>query len=109
MDNFIGKKDSGPKNVIEMVFLGFSHITARKQIAFLLCCSDDAQPYRIVAHFILEGGKTKLTPQNISQFLFATSESSSVTRSCFSLCEILAHISLSYFYCNASIALKLTV
>ena len=81
MDNFIGKKDSGPKNVKEMALLGFSHITARKHIAFLLCCSDDAQPYRIVAQFILEGGKTKITPQNVSQFLFTTSEVSSVSRS----------------------------
>ena len=81
MDKFIEKKGSGRKNVIEMVFLGFSHITARKHIAILLCCSDDAQPYRIVAHFILEGGKTKITPQNSSQFLFATSEISRVTRS----------------------------
>ena len=82
MDNFIGKKiGSRPKNVIEMVFLGFSHITARKQIAILLCCSDDAQTYRILAHFNLEGGKRKVKPQNNSQFLFATSEISRVTRS----------------------------
>ena len=81
MDNFIGKKDSGPKNVKEMALLGFSHITARKHIAFLLCCSDDAQPYRIVAHFILESGKTKVKPQNSSHFLFTTSEISRVGRS----------------------------
>ena len=81
MDNFIGKKGSGPKNVIEMVFLGFSDITARKHIELLLCCSDDAQTYKIVAHFILEGWKTKITPQNISHFLFTTSEISRVSRS----------------------------
>ena len=33
MDNFIEKKGSGRKNVIEMVFLGFSHITARRRFA----------------------------------------------------------------------------
>ena len=44
-----------------MVFLGFSHITARKRFAILLCCSDGAQTYRLVARFNLEGGKTKLS------------------------------------------------
>ena len=81
MDTFIEKKRFWAKKRHRNGFLGFSHITARKHIAILLCCSDDAQPYRIVAHFILEGGKTKITPQNRSQFLFATSESSRVTRS----------------------------
>ena len=67
MDIFIGKKIGyGPKNVKGMIFLGFSHITARKRIAFLLCCSDDAQTYRIVVRFSLEGGKTKFKPQNSS-------------------------------------------
>ena len=62
MDNFMRKNiGSRPKNVIKMVFLGFSYITARKRFAILLCCSDDAQTYRIVAHFILKGGKTKLS------------------------------------------------
>ena len=46
---------------MKMVFFWFSHITARKRFAILLCCSDDAQTYRIVAHFILEGGKTNLS------------------------------------------------
>ena len=64
-----------------MFFSGFSHNTARNRFAVLFRCSDDAQTYRIVAHFILEGGKTKVTPQNSNQFLFATSESSRVTRS----------------------------
>ena len=82
MDKFIGKKtSSGPKNIIEMVFLKFSHITARKRFAILLCSSDDAQTYRMVAHFNLEGGKTKIRPQNSSKFLFNTSECSRVSRS----------------------------
>ena len=81
MDKCIGKKGSGPKNVIEMVFFGISHITARKHFAISLCCSDDIQTYRIVAHFILEGGETKIKPQKSSQFLFATSEISRVSRS----------------------------
>ena len=49
-----------------MVFLGFSHITARKHYAILLCCSDDAQTYKIVAHFVLQGGKSKFRSQNSS-------------------------------------------
>ena len=61
-------------------FFGISHITARKHFAILLCCSDDAQTYRIVVHFILEGGKTKIKPQNSSQFLFVTSQISRVSR-----------------------------
>ena len=82
MDNFMRKNiGSRPKNVIKMVFLGFSHITARKRVAILLCCSNDAQAYRIVSCFNLEGGKTKIKPQNSSQFLFTTSEISSVSRS----------------------------
>ena len=82
MDNFIRKNiGSRPKNVIEIVFLGFSHTTARKRFAILLCCSDDAQSYRIVARFNLEGGKTKIKPQNSSEFLFTTSEFSRVRRS----------------------------
>ena len=48
-----------------MVFLGFSIITARRRIAILLCCSDDAQTYKIVARFILEGGKTKLSHKTV--------------------------------------------
>ena len=110
MDKYNQKKNgSGPKNLKEMIFLGFSHFTARKHLAILLCCSDYAHTYKIVAHCILEGGKTKNKPKNSSQFLFATSEISRVSRSRFSLREILAQFSLSYFNCNASIALKLTV
>ena len=75
MDTFMRKNiGSRPKDVIKMVFSGFSHITARKRAAILLCCSDNAKTYRIVARFNLEGGKTKIKPQNSSQFLFATSE-----------------------------------
>ena len=82
MDNFMRKnRGSRPKNVIKMVFLGFSHITVRKRFAILLCCFYDAQTYRIVACFNLEGGKTKYKPQNSSQFLFTTSEISRVSRS----------------------------
>ena len=62
-------------------FLAFSHFTARKHLAILLFCSDYAQTYRIVAHFILEGEKTKISPQNSSHFLFTTSEISRVSRS----------------------------
>ena len=66
MDKFKTKNiGSRPKNVIKMVLLGFSHITARKRFAILLCCSDDAQTYRIVIHFILEGGKTKLSHKTV--------------------------------------------
>ena len=100
---------SGPKNHKEMVFLGFSHITALYRFPILLQCFDDTQTYRIVAHFNLKGGKTKIEPQNSSQFLFTTSEISRVSRSWFSLRETLAHSSPSYFYCIASIALKFTV
>ena len=82
MDKFIRKKiGSRPKNIIETVFSGFSHINARRRFAILLCCSDDVHTYRIVAHFNLEGGKTKEKPQNSSQFLFTTSEFSRVSRS----------------------------
>ena len=48
-----------------MFFLGFSHFTARKHLAIFLCRSDDAQTYRIVDHFNLEGGKTKNRPQTV--------------------------------------------
>ena len=48
-----------------MVFLAFSHFTARKHLAILLFSSDYAQTYRIVAHFILEGGKTKLSHKTV--------------------------------------------
>ena len=82
MDNFMRKNiGSRPKNVTKMVFSGFSHINVRKRFATLLCCSDDAQTYRIVARFTLGGGKTKIRPQNSSQFLFTTSEISRVSRS----------------------------
>ena len=49
-----------------MFFLGFSHITALYRSAILLQCSDDTQTYKIVAHFTLKGGKTKIEPQNSS-------------------------------------------
>ena len=69
MDIFIGKKIGyGPKNVKGMIFLGFSHITARKRIAFLLCCSDDAQTYRIVVRFSLEGAKQNLSHKTVVNF-----------------------------------------
>ena len=51
-----------------MVFLGFSDFTARKHLASLLCCSHDAQIYRIVVHFNLEGGKTKIGHKTIVIF-----------------------------------------
>ena len=82
MDNFMRKNiGSRPKNVLKVVFFGFSHITAGKRFTIVLCCSDDAQTYRIVACFKLEGGKTKVKPQNSSQFLITTSEISRVSRS----------------------------
>ena len=43
-----------------MGFFGFSYITALNRFAILLQCSDDAQTYKIVAHFNLKGGKRKL-------------------------------------------------
>ena len=81
MDKFIGKEKFWAKKRHRNGFFGISHITARKHFAILLYCSNDAQTYRIVAHFILEGGKTKNKPQNSSQFVFATSEISRVIRS----------------------------
>ena len=48
-----------------MVFLAFSQFTARKHSAILFCCSDYVQTYRIVAHSILEGGKTKLSHKTV--------------------------------------------
>ena len=78
MDNFIRKKiGSGAKNLKGMVFLTFSHFTAGKCFTIFLSRSDDAQTYRVVAHFNLEGGKTKIRPQNSKQFLFTTSGISS--------------------------------
>ena len=55
MDKFIGKKRFWAEKHHRNVFFGISHITARKHFAILLCCSDDAQTYRIVVHLILEG------------------------------------------------------
>ena len=82
MDNFMRKNiGSLPKNVLKKFFFGCSHNTARKRFAIYFCCSDDAQTYRIVARFNLEGGKTKIKPQNSSQFLFTTSEISRISRS----------------------------
>ena len=92
-----------------MVFLGFSHITARKRFAILLCCSDGAQTYKLVPRFNLEGGKTKIKPQNISQFLFTTSEIQGSAGVDFRFVKFSSLFSLSYFHCIASIALKLTV
>ena len=102
------KKSSGPKNFKKMGFLGFSNNSTQNRFPILLWCSNDAQTYRIVADFNLKGGKTKIEPQNNSQLLFTVSEFSRVSRSGFSLHEILAHFSLSYSCLNASIALKLT-
>ena len=48
-----------------MVFLAFSLFTARKHLAILLFCPDYAQTHRIVAHFILEGGTTKLSHKTV--------------------------------------------
>ena len=86
----------------------FTHYCT-KSLAILLQWSDDTETYRIVDHFTLKYGKAKIEPQNSSQFLFTTSEISKVSRSWFSLRETLAHFSQSYFYCIASIALKLTL
>ena len=58
----------GPKNVIELVFLGFSHIIAGKCFGKFLSRSDDTQTYRLFAHFNLKVGKTKIKPQNSTQF-----------------------------------------
>ena len=91
-----------------MGFLGFSNNSTQNRFPILLWCSDDAQTYRIVADFNLKGGKTKIEPQNNSQLLFTVSEFSRVSRSGFSLHEILAHFSFWYSCFNASIALKLT-
>ena len=63
--NLFKKICSRPKNFIELVFSGFSHITARRRFEILLFCSDFAQTYRIVAHFVLEGGKTKLSYKTV--------------------------------------------
>ena len=62
-------------------FWGFHTLLHENASQFYCCCSDDAQTYRIVARFNLEGGKTKFKPQNRDQFLFTTSEVSSVSRS----------------------------
>ena len=66
MDNFIRKRmGSEPKNHEEMFFGVFTHYCT-KSLAILLQCSDDTQTNRIVAHFNLKGGKTKIEPQNSS-------------------------------------------
>ena len=110
MDNFMRKNiGSRPKNVIKMVFFGFSHITARKRFAILLCCSNDAQAYRIVACFNLEGGKTKLSLKTVVNSYLPLQKFQGSAGVVFRFVKILAHSSLSYFYCIASIALKLTV
>ena len=81
MDKFIGKKRFWAKKRHRIGFFGISHFTSRKHLAILFCYSDYAQTYRIVVHAIFEGGETKIRPQNSSQFLFATSEVSRVSRS----------------------------
>ena len=109
MDNLIRKRmGSGPK-ATKNGFFGVSTHYYTKTLAILLQCSDDTQIFRILAHFTLKGCKTKIEPQNSSQFLFTTSENSRVSQSWLSFRETLAHFSVSYFYCIASIALKLTV
>ena len=90
-------------------FLEFSHFTARKHLAFLLFCSAYAQTYRIVAHFIFEGGKTKLSQKTVVNSYLPFQKFQGSAGVDFSLREILAHFSLSYFHCIASIALKLTI
>ena len=56
MASLLGKKFCfRPKNVKKTRFSGFSHITALKQFAFLLCCYDDAQTYRVVAELDVQG------------------------------------------------------
>ena len=85
MDKFIRKKrGTGPKNVKELIFLGF-HILLHENTSQFYC----AAPMMLqltgysqdFTHFFLEGGETKIRPQNSSQFLFATSEFSRVSRS----------------------------
>ena len=49
-----------------MFFSGFSHITARRRFAILLCCSEDVHTYRIVAQFNLERGKQKLSLKTVA-------------------------------------------
>ena len=83
MDNFMRKNiGSRPKNIIKMFFFwGFQTLLHENASQFYCCCSDDAKTYRIVARFNLEEGKTKIKPQNGSQFLFTTSEVSRISRS----------------------------
>ena len=95
-DNFIKKEwvlvQKPQRNGFFRVFTHY----CTKSLAILLQCSDDTQTYRVVAHFSLKGGKTKIESQNSSQFLFTTSEISKVSRSWFSLRETLAHFSLVF-------------
>ena len=80
MDNVSGKKQVlCQKTSNKMVSLGFSHITEHNRFGILLCCSDDAQKYRIVPLFNLEGGKIKIRPQISRQLFFTTSEVSRVS------------------------------
>ena len=51
---FQKKKSSGPKN-LKNGFFEFSHITALNRFAILVCCSDHAQTYRMVAYLIAQG------------------------------------------------------
>ena len=65
MDKFIGKNRFWAKKLQRNAFLAFSHFTARKHLAILLFCSYYAQTFRIVAHFVFEGGKTKLSHKTV--------------------------------------------
>ena len=89
------ERDLGQKPQRNGFFGVFTHYCT-KSLAILLQCSDDTQTYRIVDHFTLKGGKTKIEPQNKSQFLFTTSEISRVGRSWFSIRENLALFSVVF-------------
>ena len=82
-----------------MVFLAFSQFTARKHLAIFFYSSDYAQTYRMVAHSILEGGKTKIKRKKVVISILPLQNSQGLAGVDFSLQEILVHFSLSYFYC----------
>ena len=108
MDNFIRRKNKfWAKKLQKNGFFGvFTHYCTKSLLNFtvmLRWCSN----LQIVAHFNLKGAKTRIEPQNNSQLFFTISEISRVSRSGFSLREILAHFPLSFSWFNASIALKL--
>ena len=81
MDKFIGKKRFWAKKRHRNGFFRVFTFYRTKTFCKFIVLPDYAQTYRIVTDFILEGGKTKITPQNSSQFLFATSEISRVSQS----------------------------